>query len=129
MKSAVLFPSLAVVLLCYGLSVQAQTSMWDGGRRSDAQIPSKSQLTHLSGKVVADDGGEIQNAEITVRCEGEAVQVAHPDTDGVFRFALGGETSSGIADTSMSNSPTMRVIPKNNSFACEVRVSASGIRL
>jgi len=123
MKVDVLFPSLAAVLFCYCLTIQAQTSM---AGHSDVQSFSKQQVTYLSGKVASDDGGEIGNAEITVRCQGETLQVAHPDPSGSFRFALGTETWSGITDTSMSTAPSMAGPPKSDAFACEIRVSAAG---
>jgi len=68
----------------------------------------------------------IWESPLTVRCEGEAVQVTHPDPDGAFRFALGGHTWGGLTDTGMSNSPTMTINPGNAAFACEIRVSEAG---
>jgi Tfp pilus assembly protein PilF len=123
MRRDVLVPSLAAALLCSCLSIHAQMSPMGG--RSDVQ-PARQQVTYVGGKVVSDDGAEIEDAEITVRCEGEPVQVTHPDADGTFHFALGGKTWGGITDTSMSNSPTMATNTGNASFACEIRVSGAG---
>ena len=124
MKFDVFSPSLAAVVLCYSLSFHAQTSPLGG--RPDVQSPANQRPTYLSGRVASDDGSEIGNADITVRCQGEELQVAHPDPGGSFRFALGTETWGGISDTSMSTAPSMGNPPKNETFACEIRVSAAG---
>src|ERR1700751_1593864 len=117
-------PSLAAVLLCYCLTTQAQTS--SRGERAYVQPFSSHGPGYLSGRVASDDGGEIGNAEITVCCEGETLQVVHPDPGGSFRFALGSETWGGITDTSMSTAPSTAMPARNDSFACEIRVSAAG---
>lgn len=124
MRSDVFFPSLAAVLLCYCLSIEAQTSSVAG--RLDPQASGNAQHTYLSGRIVADDGSDIGNAEVDVRCQGETVQIVRADTGGSFRFALGGEGWDGISDTRTSVSPTVQIHPRNDSFACEMRVSAAG---
>jgi hypothetical protein len=69
------------------------------GLVAQAQSPASSDQTAVSGRVIADDGGEpIRNARVTVTPSIPNAPVVRSDGDGHFAFAVAGGSVRVIAD-------------------------------
>lgn len=123
MKSHPLLALLSLNFMLCGATLTA-AQVTSSGRMSN-QLAGAAEFTSVSGKLTADDGGTLDQAEIGMWCQGEPMQSTHVDGHGNFTIALGLNLTSEISEPSTGwSGPASRSHTELSN--CELRISAPG---